>query len=161
MRKISTARSSRRAPPLKDSDYDHEIALVDHAAEAVTPHPITPEPAAEAAAEPVASEQVEEPENALSPRSTADPGQALSKYTTAIESPAPGTPAPQAGPSNDTREPSPSRSTVSRLSASSSVVSVGKSKNAKHASKDSLRRASRSRVPVPKVMVNGEYMVTN
>ena len=25
-------KSSRRAPPLKDSDYDHEITLVDHAA---------------------------------------------------------------------------------------------------------------------------------
>ncbi len=34
MHKI-TPHSSRRAPPLKDSDYDHEIDLVDHADEAV------------------------------------------------------------------------------------------------------------------------------
>ncbi|KAG8158395.1 hypothetical protein KVR01_011517 [Diaporthe batatas] len=44
MRKPSTAHRSRRAPPLKDSDYDHEINLVDHAAEAVTPQALSPEP---------------------------------------------------------------------------------------------------------------------
>lgn len=44
MRKPSTAHSSRRAPPLKDSDYDHEINLVDHAAETVTPQALSPEP---------------------------------------------------------------------------------------------------------------------
>ncbi|KAK7737888.1 hypothetical protein SLS53_006266 [Cytospora paraplurivora] len=44
MRKHSTVRRSRRAPPLKASDYDHEIGLVDHAAEAATPQAISPQP---------------------------------------------------------------------------------------------------------------------
>lgn len=158
MRKISTARSSRRAPPLKDSDYDHEINLVDHVAEAVTPQNITPEPPTE----PPASEHVEDPDNALSPRSTADPGQHLSKYTTAVESPVPGTPAPgpapATGPSTGTREPSPPRSAPSRRSTTSSVGSTGKKpKKTKGTPKaSSLRRASRDRVAVPKVTVNGE-----
>ncbi|KUI58417.1 Meiotically up-regulated gene 65 protein [Cytospora mali] len=43
MRKHSTVRRSRRALPLKDSDYDHEIALVDHAAETPTPQAVTPQ----------------------------------------------------------------------------------------------------------------------
>lgn len=162
MRKISTARSSRRAPPLKDSDYDHEISLVDHVAEAVTPQRITPESAAEPTAEPAASEHLEDPEHVLSPRSTTEPGQHLSKYTTAVESPAPGTPAPQAGPSTSTKDPSPSRSATSRRSTSSSGDSTGKSKKLENASKwSSLRRASRDRVAVPKIAVNGEHVIAS
>lgn len=166
MRKISTARSSRRAPPLKDSDYDHEINLVDHAAEAANPQAITPEPPleppAEAPSEPTASEEVEDPESDLSPRSTLDAGQNLSKYTTAVQSYAPGTPALQAGPSTTTREPSPCRSTNSHRSTSTSVDSSGKAKKARRTLKgSSLRRASRGRVTVPKVTVNGEYTAVN
>lgn len=43
MRKHSRARRSRRALPLKDSDYDHEIALVDHVAGTPTPPAISPQ----------------------------------------------------------------------------------------------------------------------
>lgn len=159
MRKISTARSSRRAPPLKDSDYDHEISLVDHVAEAVNPQRITPASVAEPTAEPAASEHLEDPENVLSPRSTTEPGQHLSKYTTAVESPAPGTPVPQVGPLTSTRDPSPPRSAPSRSGTSSSSDSTGKSKKLRNASKgSSLRRVSRDRVAVPKIAVNGEHV---
>lgn len=153
MRKISTARSSRRAPPLKESDYDHEINLVDHAAETVTPQTVTPEPPT--------PERVEDSDNVSSPHTTADPGQRLSKYTTAVESPAPRTPVPEAEPSSGTKEPSPSRSTASRRSTGS-IGSSKKSKKGKDAPRgSSLRRASRGRVAVPRVTVNGEHIFSN
>ncbi|KAI0164514.1 hypothetical protein GGR52DRAFT_127967 [Hypoxylon sp. FL1284] len=38
-------RSSRRVPPLKDSEIDHEIGLVDHSAQADSPRPLTTETA--------------------------------------------------------------------------------------------------------------------
>ena len=39
MSKIRHHRSSRRAPPLKDTDYDHKIDLVDHDDEEHSPPP--------------------------------------------------------------------------------------------------------------------------
>lgn len=73
MRKISNARSSRRAPPLKDSDYDHEINLVDHAAESIPPQALSPEPA----------DQTDHVDHALATSDATDPNQTLSKPSNA------------------------------------------------------------------------------
>ncbi|KAF3761178.1 hypothetical protein M406DRAFT_267991 [Cryphonectria parasitica EP155] len=110
MRKISNARSSRRAPTLKDSDYDHEINLVDHVAEAATAQPLPPEPSGPSA----------RTDNALTPsQTTGTPkDQSLSTYTTAASAFSD----PQPGPSQSRDRPSPPAS-VSRGRAGSLSVS--------------------------------------
>lgn len=140
MRKISSARTSRRAPGLKDSDYDHEIALVDHAAEAATPQRSSPEPSA----------QPDETGHALSASQTPDTDQALSKYTTAAASSPSLT---QPGPSSLRKDQSGSRSNASASSASTSL----KSKASKSSLKKSyIRRKSKEGADIPRVEVEGE-----
>ncbi|KAJ4422495.1 hypothetical protein N0V82_002829 [Gnomoniopsis sp. IMI 355080] len=139
MRKISTARTSRRAPGLKDSDYDHEIALVDHAAEAVTPQRLSPEIPA----------QIVRTDHALASAQTADSDQTLSKYNTAAST---GTAAPS-GPLSPQEGHPDARST-----AGASVATVStKAKN----SKGSLRKASeyqasKGNVNIPTFEVEGQ-----
>lgn len=146
MRKISTARSSRRAPTLKDSDYDHEIALVDHAAETVSPKPLSPEP----------PDQLDRTDNALSPCQTTETDQTLSNNPHAVPT---STREPQAGPSSPHRDRSASRSTVTSRRSASSASTAPKSKKSKGSlKKSSLHRGSRSRssVSIPRVEVQGK-----
>lgn len=139
MRKISSARSSRRAPGLKDSDYDHEIALVDHAAETVTPQLLSPELLA----------KTQPADHALPTSRTADTDRALSKYSTAASTPSLADP----GPSSVRNHLSGSHSNQSAGSVSSSVKSKS-SKGSK--SKSSKRRNSGGKVDVPRVEIEGE-----
>lgn len=139
MRKITTARSSRRAPGLKDSDYDHEIALVDHAAEVVTPQSQSPDLPA----------QTEQTDRGLTTSRTADTDRALSKYTTAAST----TSVAEPGPSSVRTHLSGSRFNYSGGSASSSV----KSKSSKGSlNKSSKRRNSGGEDNIPRVEVEGE-----
>lgn len=137
MRKISTARSSRRAPGLKDSDYDHEIALVDHAAEAVNSQQPSPG----------ISAQTDKTDHALAPADTVNTEQTLSKSNTA----APTGPTAQAGPSSPQADNPDARSTASASGAST------KSKNSKGSLHKYLeRRGSNRRTDVPRVEVERE-----
>lgn len=142
MRKIPTARSSRRAPGLKDSDYDHEIALVDHAAEAVGVQPQSQDLAA----------QSEQAHHALNPSRTADTDRALSKYTTATSShPSPSL--TEAGPSSDRNHISGSGS---NHSASSDRTSVRSRSSKGSLSKPYKPRDSVRKNTIPRVEVEGE-----
>lgn len=152
MRKISKARSSRRAPALKDSDYDHEINLVDHVAEAetVTPHQLSLGSGADA------RRSIERTGPSLDESrvagATANP--TLSKYRTALSDAAK---PPQPGPSSPRGDrPSSSPATVTR-SRACSTGSSPKSEGSKCSSKRfSLRRRSKDTPAIPTVEVNGE-----
>ncbi|KAK2616061.1 hypothetical protein N8I77_002772 [Diaporthe amygdali] len=106
MLRPSSAHRSRRAPPLKDSDYDHEINLVDHAAEAVTPQALSPEPGQQPEQQ---AEQQTRP-TSTTPQSESEPE-------------------PRAGPSSTqkarprSRSPRHSTSSVSAISRNSKTVS--------------------------------------
>lgn len=150
MRKISTARSSRRAPPLKDTDYDHEINLVDHITELDAPSP-----------EPLIPQTTSAPEeNNLSARqTTATDHTTLSKYTNAASSPD----VPEAGPS---RARSSSRSTVTaKRSSSRGSISTTKSKGSRKSkflrkSRKSLKsKDSQQQAIVPSVEVERENLL--
>lgn len=152
MRKISTARSSRRAPPLKDSDYDHEIGLVDHAPEAAKATVLSPEP----------TEQTEEADHALATCQTAESDKTLSRYTTAVSNtpePTPQSPSrSQAGPSSPRKDVSEARSNtaVSRRASGSGISA--KSKKSKGSLRQShLQKSSRDRVDVPTVEVERKH----
>lgn len=138
MRKISAARTSRRAPGLKDSDYDHEIALVDHAAETVTPQTLSPEIPA----------QIDQTGHDRSPDRPAKTDEALSKVNTPVSTSS----TAQNGPSSSHVEQSEPRSTISASDASS--VKSNKSKGSLH--KSTKRPGSGGRADVPSVEVEGE-----
>lgn len=139
MRKISAARTSRRAPGLKDSDYDHEIALVDHAAEAVTPQAISPEIPA----------QTDRTGHDHTPDRPANPDQTISKVNTPVST----GPTAQSGPSSPHAERSVPRSTTSASDTSTSVRST-KSKGSSNRSTN--RRGSGGQADIPRVEIEGE-----
>lgn len=139
MRKISAARTSRRAPGLKDSDYDHEIALVDHAGEPVTPQTTSPEIPA----------QTDRIGYEHTPDRPANTDQTISKVNTPVST----GPLAQTGPSSPHVERSEPRSTTSASDTSASVRSTkskGSSKRSTH------RRGSGREANIPRVEVEGE-----
>ncbi|CAN8106257.1 unnamed protein product [Discula destructiva] len=142
MRKIPTARTSRRAPGLKDSDYDHEIALVDHAAEAVTPQQLSPDLPA----------QTEQTDHAPSTPQNAATDEALSRRPTAVSA----TSTAEPGASSLRKDPSGSRSGASASASASGASSSVKSKISKGSltkKKSSLRRHSKPKSDIPRVEV--------
>lgn len=152
MRKISNARSSRRAPGLKDTDYDHEIALVDNAAEAPTPQPLSPE-LQQGGDTGAADDGVLEQSQAANTAQT----ETLSKNTTAVSSVS--DTEPQVGPSLRRKKSSGSVETVS-TGRSASSASTSKSKKIKASLKRSSLRGpkSRSKTEIPRVEVQGEKL---
>lgn len=129
MRKISTARSSRRAPPLKDTDYDHEIDLVDHVTEPKnrSPEPLLPQT------------PIQPQDDTLSPRQT------TTTDHTALS---------VAGPS---RTRSGSQSTVkTQRSSSHTSVSTSKSKQSKKSKSRAGSKNSLKQAVVPSVEVERE-----
>lgn len=142
MRKPSTAHRSRRAPPLKDSDYDHEINLVDHAAEAVTPQALSPEP----------GQQPDQPADQQLTSQThpqPQPGQATNEE----QEPGP-EPEPGEGPSSSQRASARNRSTRRSLSSASATSRRSKGASKKAASQESLA----VNVALPQVEVTGENL---
>lgn len=136
MRKISTARTSRRAPGLKDSDYDHEIALVDHATEAVTPQRLSPETPAE----------IGRTDHALASAHTADADQILSN-------------AASTGPTASSGHLSPQEDHPdARSTASASVATVStKAKNSKGSLHKTFEyQASKGKAGIPTFEVEGK-----
>lgn len=146
MRKISNARSSRRAPALKDSDYDHEIDLVDHADETAQPRALSPEPA----------QHTNQADHALAGYQTAGSDKTLSRYTTAASNEHDPQPQAQAqpGPSSPRTNLLDARSnaTISRR-ASSARTSFKSRKSKGSLRRSSLPRSSRGKVDVPTVEV--------
>lgn len=132
MRKPSTAHRSRRAPPLKDSDYDHEINLVDHAAEAVTPQALSPEPGQQPASTTHPHPQPE-PASEQDPEPEAASGE---------------------GPSSSQRAPARDRSLQRSTSSASGTSRVSKKVSKKAASQESLAGDA----AVPQVEVTGENL---
>lgn len=140
MRKPSTAHRSRRAPPLKDSDYDHEINLVDHAAEAVTPQALSPEP----------GQQPEQPGD-QQPAPTIHP-QPQSESESATEQEQ----APDSGEGPSSPQRAPARKRPLRRSTSSVSASSRRSKTAskKATSQESLA----ANAALPQLEVTGETL---
>lgn len=139
MRKISAARTSRRAPGLKDSDYDHEIALVDHAAETVTPQTLSPEI-------PAQKDQTGHDHTSERPANT---DQAPSKVNTPVST----GPTAQIGPSSPHVERSETRPTTS---ASDTSISVKSTKSKGSLYKSTNRPGSGGKADVPRVEVEGQ-----
>lgn len=137
MRKPSTAHRSRRAPPLKDSDYDHEINLVDHAAEAVTPQALSPEPGQHPADQPPTSTTPTQPEP--EPAAEQEPESE---------------PVSGEGPSSSQRAPARNRSLRRSTSSASSTSRRSKEVSKKAASQGSLAIDA----AVPQVEVTGENL---
>lgn len=141
MRKISTARTSRRAPGLKDSDYDHEIALVDHAAQATAPQALSPDTSA----------HTDQTDRALASSRAGETDQTSSKDTCAAST----GPAVQPGPSSPRLGRPESRSTVSASDTSTSAKSQNSRRSPK---KSSGRQGSKERIDIPRVEVEGEEL---
>lgn len=138
MRKISAARTSRRAPGLKDSDYDHEIALVDHAAEAVTPQTLSPE----------ISSQIDQTGHDNTSDRAVNTDQAPSKVNTPVST----GPTAQIGPSSHIERSDPRPTT----SASDTSISVKSTKFKGSLHKSTNRPGSGGKAGVPRVEVEGE-----
>lgn len=145
MRKPSTAHRSRRAPPLKDSDYDHEINLVDHAAEAVTPQALSPEPGQQ----PEEPEQPTEQRPALTTQSQPQP-----QPEAAAEQEQEQEQEPDAGEGPSSSHEAPARNRSPRRSTSGTSASSRRSKKAskKAASQESLA----GHAAVPQFQLTGE-----
>lgn len=140
MRKPSTAHRSRRAPPLKDSDYDHEINLVDHAAEAVTPQALSPEP----------GQQPEQPAD-QQPAPTIQP-QPAPEPAPEQEQPLEGEPDSGEGPSSSQKGAARNRSLRHSTSSASARSRPSKEASKKSASQESLTGDA----AVPQLEVTGE-----
>lgn len=140
MRKPSTAHRSRRAPPLKDSDYDHEINLVDHAAEAVTPQALSPEPG-------------QQPDQPADQQLTSKTHPQPQRQQAADEEQEP-EPEPGEGPSSSQRAPARNRSPRRSTSSASATSRRSKGASKKAASQESLA----VNVALPQVEVTGEIL---
>lgn len=145
MRKPSTAHRSRRAPPLKDSDYDHEINLVDHAAEAVTPQALSPEP----------GQQPEQPEQPAD-QWPASIIQSRPQSEAAAEQAQDQQPAPDSGEGPSSLHEAPTRNRSPRRSTSGTSATSRRSKEAskKAASQESLA----GHAAVPQFQLTGENL---
>lgn len=142
MRKPSTAHRSRRAPPLKDSDYDHEINLVDHAAEAVTPQALSPEP----------GQQPEQPaDQQLTSETHPQPRPELA--TNEVQEPEPELDSGE-DPSSSQRAPAQNRSPRRSTSSASATSRLSKGGSKKAASQERLA----VEVALPQVEVTGENL---
>lgn len=145
MRKPSTAHRSRRAPPLKDSDYDHEINLVDHAAETVTPQALSPEPGQQPG-QPADQQPTPTIEPQPAPESVAKQEQQPEAESDSGE-----------GPSSSQKAPTRSRSP--RHSTSSASARSTRSRRSKEVSKKSASQESLTGdAAVPQLEVTGEIL---
>lgn len=143
MRKPSTAHRSRRAPPLKDSDYDHEISLVDHAAEVVTPQALSPRP----------GQQPEQPQQPTEQRPTSTiRSQPQSDAAAEQEQ----EPAPDSGEGPSSSQRAPARNSSPRRSASGASATCRRSKGTskKAASQESLA----GNAALPQLEITGEHL---
>lgn len=152
MRKHSTARSSRRAPALKDSDYDHEINLIDHAAEAVLAEPQPPSTAA--------ALSPQRTDNALTTSETVETtkGETLYPHTITPSTTEDSQPGPSAT-QGQARSSSPGAK-ATRGRTSSVGVSVKSMKSKRLSKKSSLRMSTESGIVIPRVEINGKYLQT-
>lgn len=140
MRKPSTAHRSRRAPPLKDSDYDHEINLVDHAAEAVTPQALSPEPGQQ-------PDQPTEQRPTSSTPSQPQPEDAAEQHQEAAE---------DSGEGQSPSQRAPAQHSTPRRSTSGASASSRRSKKGskKAASQESLA----GNAAIPELQLTGEHL---